>query len=196
MPSQRSTPSIQDILKAKRANRLSVDIALDPTLKPRMQDLEKQIRQARRDDQRENRNPQAPGLVKQLEALEQEFRDSVVTFTFQDIGRSRFEALVETHPPTEAQLKKHGDQLSWNPDTIPAALIAATCVEPEITLEDAEQLVTDWSTGDVQLLFNAALQVCLETASVPFSKTAIGEILSFEENSTIASSEESPILGS
>ena len=43
MPSQRSTPSIQDILKAKRANRLSVDIALDPTLKPQMHDLENEV---------------------------------------------------------------------------------------------------------------------------------------------------------
>lgn len=196
MPSQRSTPSIQDILKAKRANRLSVDIALDPTLKPQMHDLEKQIRQARRDDQRENRNPQAPALVKQLEAVEQEFRESVVTFTFQDIGRSRFEALVETHPPTEAQIKKHGDSLSWNPETIAASLIAATCIDPEITLEDAEQLVADWSTGDVQLLFNAALQVCLETASVPFSRTAIGEMLSSDESLIIAPNEESLILGS
>jgi hypothetical protein len=196
VPSQRPTPTIKDILKSKRRNRISVDIALDPTLKPHIQKLERELRQARRDDQRENRPPQAPQIAKRLEQVEQELEDSIVTLTFEDIGRARFEALIESHPPTDDQIKRHGDSLSWNPETIAPVLIAACSADPEISLEEAEQICEEWSTGDVQLLFNAALQVCLETASVPFTKTAFEETLSFDENSNIVPIEESPTPGS
>lgn len=194
MPSQRNL-SIDEILKAKRPNRLSVSITLDPTLTPEIERLEHELRSARRRDERENRPPQAPALEKRLEEIKEQINESVIQFTFEDIGRSRFEALVESHPPTDEQKREH-ENLSWNPDTIAPALISATCVEPEMSLEKAEQLCRDWSTGDVQMLFNAALQVCLETASVPFTSTAIGAMLSSDESSTSVSNGESPIPGS
>lgn len=100
--------------------------------------------------------------------------DVVRVFEFAGIGREAWEQMVDDHQPTDEQQDEHKQEqidantpallvtsLRWNPDSFPPALIAASCIDPVITLEQAEHLWHDpaWSASDCRLLFNAALEV-------------------------------------
>lgn len=106
---------------------------------------------------------------------------------FQSIGRKRYDKLVLDHPPSEEQNKEHqaehGSDAPYNVDTFAPALVAASCIEPQMTYEDAlilfegeferdekGELVLDeneepieitppWNAAEVTELFVAALQV-------------------------------------
>jgi anion-transporting ArsA/GET3 family ATPase len=95
-----------------------------------------------------------------------------VPFKFRALGGTRLEELQALHPPTEKQTKEfkaqlkaasmpQNAQLPYNSDTYPPALIAAACIEPTFTLEQAQELWTseNWSQGERIVIFQAAISV-------------------------------------
>jgi hypothetical protein len=99
-------------------------------------------------------------------AAAQEALDAVTFwFTFKGIGRTRFNALLAEHPPTDADLAKAADRLQdrpeWCPATFTPALIAASCATPQMTLADVQALFDDeaWNIQELGALFAAALAV-------------------------------------
>lgn len=198
MPAKKTgdKPTFADIKRRKRPNTQSVPILLDPTVNREIEELNRKLAIEKRRDSRENRPPVAPTIAAAIEKLYDRAEDETATFVFTDIGRSRFEALIEGFPPTDAQLEEYGDTLQWDPDLFGPAIVKAACTEPKLTKADVDHIFTEWSTGDVQRLFAAAISVCMESASVPFTRNVIDEMLSSELNSITALSEESPIPGS
>ena len=195
-----SNRSFADIKALKKPNEVSVEIILDPELTRALAELERRLAIAERRDQKENRNPEAPTLRKEIEALKENIEDSKVEFVFKDPGRKAFEELVDACPPS-ADDKKEAKELglnspSWNPETFVPGLIALASHDPEITLEEAQDLYDTWGRGDVEALFNTALQACLEQASVPFTRRDTDAILASVQNLISQSNTESPTVGS
>lgn len=102
-------------------------------------------------------------LKADLKAAEEALEASTLRITLQSIGRKRYEELVSEHPPTEAQNKESeeatGQPAPYNTDTFPPALIAASAVDPEMTVEQATELWDEWNTGELMELFFVAIEV-------------------------------------
>jgi hypothetical protein len=89
---------------------------------------------------------------------------SMVIFQFQSIGRDAYNALLSECPPTERG-KVYG------PD-FPAMLVAASAVEPTITLDQAIEMFDSpqWSSAEVDRLVLTALTVNQGASSVALGK--------------------------
>ena len=198
--------NIDDILAAKKPNETTYQILLEPTLRSEIEDTKRALARAQR---QERGDPGLAGgntlkLEKRLEELETKAEELSVTFRFRGLGRRANDELMARpeHRPTDeqkAEFKKEGGQgeLTFNTETYPPALIAATCIEPEgMTLEKAQRLFDDWTTGDVEGLFTAAMMACRERSSVPFGRSDIEQILASVSNSTTPPNEGSPTAGS
>lgn len=98
----------------------------------------------------------------------------LVTFVFRAMPPDEFEALRMAHPPTRQQIDRYEQRarelgvpttliggLMWNPDTFPAELIAASCAEPVVTLDEAKAMWTSgvFSEGELEALTKAAWDV-------------------------------------
>lgn len=195
-----SHKSFADIKALKKPNEVPVEILLDPELTRSLEELERRKDKAERDDKKFNRTPQAPKLQKEINEILAQIDDSKAEFVFRDPGRKRFEALVDACPASEAdkaEAKKNNQPIpGWDPETFVPGVLALASYEPELSLEDAQEIYDEWGRGDVEALFNAALQACLEQASIPFTKRDTDAILASVRNSIIAQTEESPIPGS
>jgi hypothetical protein len=80
-----------------------------------------------------------------LLAIEAEIEAAVVEFKFKGIGFRAWSDLRLKHLPTRKQMeqaKQIGEQLDHDPDTFPPAAIAASCVEPEMTVEQVTELIS------------------------------------------------------
>ena len=185
------TPTIEEIRRVKKPNERSISLVLNPELLRQMKDLERAYLREQRMDQKENRAPKAPRIKKTMEALEEEAAEYEVTFIFRDIGRKRFDDMIEEHPPTE-QEKKLDPPFQYHPDIFAPALMAATAVQPTMTLQQATDIYDEFGQGEITALFMTALAACTERASVPFTRTDTDEILASLSSLTSAVSEESP----
>lgn len=190
-----SKRSFADIKAIKRPNEVSVELILDSELTRTLAELERRLVIEKRKDERENRPPKAPQIQKDIDALTEKVEGSKVEFTFKDPGRQKFDELVEACPPTDRDkklAKERGEGVpSWNPEEFVPGLIALASQDPEITLADAQEIYDQWGRGDVEALFNAALQACLEQASIPFTKRDTDAILDSVRNLITAQNEES-----
>ena len=91
-----------------------------------------------------------------------------VEFRFGAIPRVELDALIglAEHRPTEAHQEKHRaackreglkfKALEFNPETFPPALIAACCLHPELTLEQATEIWEQWGDGEAATVFDQA----------------------------------------
>ncbi|MDX3224564.1 hypothetical protein [Streptomyces sp. ME19-01-6] len=79
--------------------------------------------------------------------------------TFRALPRPVLEELIAQHPPTEQQTE---DGAVFNPDTFPAALVAAASVDG-MSREEAEELLNTWSAPDANAMWDAAWQVQQES---------------------------------
>ena len=94
-----------------------------------------------------------------------------VALTFRALAGSRYDELVSKHPPRPED-KKQG--FFYNPDSFGPALIAATCIEPEMSEEDVLEIweSDDWNRGERMVLLMAAIEVCTAGLNVPFKRNA------------------------
>ena len=94
-----------------------------------------------------------------------------VALTFRALAGSRYDELVAKHPPRPED-KKQG--YFYNPDAFGPALIAATCIEPELSEEDVLEIweSDDWNRGERMILLMAAIEVCTSGLNIPFKRNA------------------------
>lgn len=150
----------------KKRNELSIQVYTNPSLAADIYEMQKSYDREKARDERLNRTPEAPKILKQIEKLRKEAEDSMVTFKFRDIGRRAFENLIDEYPPTDSQ-KEMG--FRWNPEEFSPRLIQMTCIDPELSLEDALTIWNEWSFAEADAIVTAAISVCTERASVPFT---------------------------
>jgi hypothetical protein len=91
-----------------------------------------------------------------------------VELVYRAIGAGEYDKLVGKHPPTTEQ---RAEGSTFNIDTFAPALIAAVCIEPEMTYRDAKSIwdSDDWSRGEVVTLWRKALDLCNRGMDVPFT---------------------------
>jgi hypothetical protein len=194
--------SFAEIKALKKPNETSVEVILDPELTRSIEELQRRLATAKRQDERQNRAPEAPAIQKEIDELldKLEQSEAKVEFKFRDPGRQKFDALVDACPPTEEDKKLAKEQNtgapSWHPQTFVPGLISLCAVDPELSIEEATEIYNDWGRGDVEALFNSALQVCLEQASIPFTRRDTDAILASVRNLITQQNEESPTASS
>jgi hypothetical protein len=153
--------TIEDILSQAEdpayVRTMTVRILLRQDLLARHQRLETELDAAVQGDAIENRTPQAPTISQQLLELEAEIDAAKIEFRFQCIGHRAWADLMAAHPPTKDQLKAF-PRIDHNPETFPLAAIAASCVEPVMTVDDVGRL--ERALNDTQ--FNLLLVRCVE----------------------------------
>ena len=106
--------------------------------------------------------------AKALAAAEAAAAEVTVEFRFAAIPRVELDAMIglPEHRPTEAHQEKHRaackreglkfKALEFNPETFPPALIAACCLHPELTLEQATEIWEQWGDGEAATVFDQA----------------------------------------
>lgn len=109
-------------------------------------------------------------LARKLVKLEAEIEAVEKVFVFADIG-GEWLNLIGKHPPTKAQLGVD-KTLDHNPETFPAAAIAASSSAPKLTVEQVERMRTKLQFVQWQKLWAAALEANLGLATAPKSLLA------------------------
>jgi len=91
-----------------------------------------------------------------------------VTLKYQAIGMREYDKLVAKHPPKPEQ---RAEGSSFDIDTFAPALIAAVCVDPEMSEKDAKDIWNSpaWSRGDLMVLFTKAVNINNRGLDIPFS---------------------------
>lgn len=161
--------TIAQIKKQKKAVTKKVVIQLDGEVSDRIVELRRLHVAARDSDRMSNETDKAPEILKQVDSLVEESRDTERVFTFKSVGRFRYDELVLANPPTKEQKK---DKAEFNADTFPPALVAESCVDPEMSLEDAVEIFAspDWNGAELRKIFFGALEVNTETGDIPLSR--------------------------
>lgn len=119
-------------------------------------------------------------LLERLEAARAAVDESTVEMKLVSIGRKAYDALEKEHPPTDEQREEfRADQIKqlmaegksqeeaegqageppYDADTFPVALIAACCVQPELTVEDTQGFYDEWNFNEWMALWMAAVRV-------------------------------------
>lgn len=145
------------------------------------------------------KTPTANGSLKELQAevdrLRKAVDDATVCIKFHSIGAPAYEALINEHQPTEAQVKeatKRGGVMMWNPDSFPVALIHASICEPDdLALEDVETMWATYNAGERSALFTAAIDVNTLTREVAEAGNVSGGTRTSSPSSTTAPREAS-----
>lgn len=93
-----------------------------------------------------------------------------VSLLFKALGATEYDNLLDRYP---ASSKQRREGLAFNPDLFGPALLAAVCVEPKMSLEDATEIWNSdhWSRGERLRIFNAAVDLCNYGMNIPFTGT-------------------------
>ena len=83
-------------------------------------------------------------------------------FTLRALKRSEYRALLDEHPPSR-------EGADWDADTFPPALLAASAIDPVLTVEQATEMWTEWEAGEMGRLFLSCWQLNEQTAGVGFT---------------------------
>lgn len=150
--------TIDDLLAEVTAREKTVKVLLDQRLLADHERLEAELLEARLVDDQENRDPVAPGLAEALIEFEEQIRAKRRAFRFRSIGKKPWADLLSLHPPTKEQLNVNA-RLDHNPETFPVAAIAASCVEPLMTVEQVGQLELAMNLAGFDKLWSACLDV-------------------------------------
>jgi len=166
-------------LKAKRGKPTeTVQLHTRHDITKQIKDLERELSAAEDTDRRNKgmaaHKPQAPGIAEKIAALEAEAEADAIPVTFVEIGKKAWRDLEDEHPPTEEQNEELAEgKLRHNPETFPAAAMAASCVEPAgLTAEDFEAMGEDFGEGEFERLWNACILANFQRRELPRSERA------------------------
>ena len=166
MSNTRKAKGIEDVIGAAKLPEHTVRLCLRGDLAAEHERLEAELA-ALSDWQASSiadEDPRRP-LAEQVRAVEDEMAESTETFTFRALGRRKYRELMDAHPDPK------GEGM-FNADTFPQALVAASSIDPEMSVVDAERLFDVLNAGQVELLFMGAYVVNEGPTQVPFSKAA------------------------
>lgn len=112
----------------------------------------------------------------EFDRLRAEMDEFVVDLVFRSIGRKPYERLLDSCPPdpkeVEAAKKAKEQPPGYDSEAFIPALIAASCVEPVMTVEDVEALAESegFNVAEMTGMFMTALEVNTARRVVDLSK--------------------------
>jgi hypothetical protein len=161
--------SIEDILAEARPRERTVKVCIRGDLAGRMEELQDALAQTSTDWEPSDLSEMHPGraIAEEMKALREQIHAAERPFTLRYIGDKAYSDLMAAHPSKEA------DE-AFDSETFPRALIAASCVDPVMSEEQAAQLFEKINEGEIKRLFDAAWDVHNSSEMVPFSLLASG----------------------
>lgn len=166
--------SLDSMLDSARLAERSVELCLRGDLQADFEDLERQLKEARSDGQRDDRlSSGAKGrqLAQQIEALREEMAASMVDFRVRALPRAKWAKLLRDHPGSDKSVQ-------FNVDTFIPALLRLSLVEPELTEAQWVKLIGDADSDGVltsaqyDLLGDTCWSLNRKDTQVPFSSLA------------------------
>lgn len=166
--------TIDDVFADAKLPRREVPLCLRGDLVAAWQSAERRFKQAQdtaSDDALASAtSTEAIDLARQMEDLQQQMRDATRIFQLQALPRGEWRALLKAHPPREDS--PEDQQVEFNRDTFGVAALAACCVVPKMTPEQAEKLVGVLTDGQWNELFSHIWTMNAGRVEVPFSLAA------------------------
>ena len=170
--------TFKEKLSRARKPRRTVDICLAGDLVAEFAELEKQLKEATKEQAASYSLEDTGGaveLAERMEALRQEIREQVEPFVIQGLPGTTYRALKAQFPPREredGQLVDSDRQLNTNVDDLAEPLIRACLVEPELDDQTWAETMEALTDGQWEELFAAAILVNEGRLTVPFSRAA------------------------
>ncbi len=166
MSNKRKAKGFEDILAAAKLPEHTVRVCLRGDLAAEHERLENELAALGdwEPSSMADEDPRRP-LAEAIRAVEAEMTDSTETFVFRALGQRKYRALMDAHPDPKGEG-------AFDSATFPQALIAASCIEPEMDAVDVERLFDVLNAGQVETLFMGAYIVNEGPTQVPFSKAA------------------------
>lgn len=171
-------PTTYDHIKSsKKPITRTVWLCLDSELGDELSEAQQALSFAEIDAERHADNPDVRRRLQEAKARAEKANKAAsersIKFVFRSIGRKKYEDIIFAHGPTDAQKEQAADRgedpdnLMWDPDEFPPALIAASLVEPDLSAEQVMEIYNseDWSPAELGVLFNTA-QAAQSHASV------------------------------
>lgn len=153
--------------------RVSVTVPLDAHAADEAVQLERELRKLREEDgDIADRSEEIAQLAARIRELEAAAAESEMTFGFEGLGRGRYAKMLAQYPASDEQKAVIDQDLVYDPERFPPALMAASCVEPaELAGNLAEwtDIHENRSPGIVTRLWRACQQAHLGVADVPKS---------------------------
>lgn len=163
--------TIDDLLAEITARESKVRILLDQRLLAEHERLDAELLAATKLDGEENRDPVGPGLAQQLVAFEAAIEAAKREFRFRAVGKKAWADLLALHPPTKEQTAAN-PRIDHNPETFPIAAIAASCVDPVMTVEQVGRLEEALNLAQFDKLWAACLDANVGAFDSPKSLVA------------------------
>ncbi|GAA5033189.1 hypothetical protein [Streptomyces siamensis] len=159
--------SFEDILARARPREKTVMVCLAGDLAGEAERLQDELSRVSEDWEPEDLTAVHPGraLAEQLKTVHAQVREAEEPFTFRYIGDRAYSDLMAAHPA-------ENDNEAFNSESFPRALVAASCVQPAMTVEQVAQLFEVINEGEIKKLFDAAWDVHNASDIVPFSLAA------------------------
>lgn len=163
-------PATLDHLRKKKPMERLVPIYLDDEPVNHYNDVAQRCERARMRHDASRKKDGDDGSAAEYKRLQAELEDAraaleevTVHVRFRSIGREAYEKLVRDHPATEQQEKEAQEQFGqsapFNHETFAPALIAASAVEPQITVDEAAGYFQEWNDAEFAELYQGALDV-------------------------------------
>jgi len=122
---------------------------------------------------------QIDAAQKAADEAEEAVREATLIFRLRALPRDVYAELKAEHPPTEddhaEQREYTGDakaKAAWHTKTFGPALVSACLVEPEATVEEADEMRREWNEAEWNGLYGSAIGVnrdATDTAGLVFS---------------------------
>ncbi|MER6435421.1 hypothetical protein ABT275_03530 [Streptomyces sp. NPDC001185] len=159
--------SIQDILKAAKPREKTVMVCIRGDLAGEAERLQDELSRTSEDWEPDDLTSVHPGraVAEQLKAVHAQVREAEEPFLLRYIGDRAYSDLMAAHPG-------QNDQELFDSVTFPRALVAASCVQPEMTEEQVIELFEVINEGEIKKLFDAAWDVHNSSDVIPFSLAA------------------------
>lgn len=162
-----------DLLASASLPEAGVPICLAGNLQLRYEELEEKLTQAEEADERGDSladGGHARKVAEQIGELEREMREHTHMFKFRAVARQVYRDLVEEHPPRED--RRDDEAFGANMSTFPIHLIALSCIDPVMTVEQVGQLAEVLTEGQLMAMFGCITTLNRINLEVPKSAAA------------------------
>lgn len=205
----RTELTFAEIRGRKKGRVVRVIVQLDGEVSARIEELREEYNRARAEERVRtspdmSQRTKSNDIAGEIESLVRDSEDTEAEFVFKAIGRHGYDDLLAEHPPTEKDRKLAKEQAEslglpsfqaeFNAETFPPALISASCIQPQMSLEEALEIWNsdEWNGAELLKLWEAARNANATPGDIPFALRGIGAIPSTAQNSTSPPSTESP----
>jgi hypothetical protein len=166
---QRYVEDIDDFLDGLKLPETEVPICMRGDLQARFEELERDLEAARRAPEPDSLGDVSDSIriAQQVEALRAEMQQHVRYFLLRAKPRKEWSDLVKEHKP-----RKQDAPADFNRETFPVAALAACCVRPSLSEEQAGRVVDHVTQGQWSTLWTAIMELNGGSGDVPFSYAA------------------------